>query len=72
MAAVVEQIKKQSKKVSGKKEITEVASIAANNDRSIGEKMADAFQKVGTDGVITVEEGQGLRDRRGRGRRHAV
>jgi chaperonin GroEL len=56
--AIVEQIKSQSKKVSGKKEITEVASIAANNDRSIGEKLADAFEKVGTDGVITVEEGK--------------
>ena len=55
---LVEEIKKQSKKVSGKKEITEVASIAANNDRSIGEKLADAFEKVGTDGVITVEEGK--------------
>src|SRR6266481_3653223 len=57
---VVEHIKGQSKKVSGKKEITEVASIASNNDRTIGEKLADAFEKVGTDGVITVEEGKGL------------
>ncbi len=60
VAAVVEQIKSQSKKVSGKKEITEVASVAANNDRSIGEKLADAFEKVGTDGVITVEEGKSI------------
>ena len=58
--AVVEHVKSQSKKVSGKKEITEVASIAANNDRSIGEKLADAFEKVGTDGVITVEEAKGF------------
>ena len=58
--AVVEHVKGQSKKVSGKKEITEVAAIAANNDRSIGEKLADAFEKVGTDGVITVEEGKGF------------
>ena len=43
-----------------KKEITEVAAIAANNDKSIGEKLADAFEKVGTDGVITVEEGKGF------------
>ena len=60
VVAIVEHIKEQSKKVSGKKEITEVASIAANNDRSIGEKLADAFEKVGTDGVITVEEGKGF------------
>ena len=58
--AVVEHVKAQSKKVSGKKEITEVAAIAANNDQSIGEKLADAFEKVGTDGVITVEEGKGF------------
>jgi chaperonin GroEL len=58
--AVVDNVKRQSKKVSGKKEITEVASIAANSDKSIGEKLADAFEKVGTDGVITIEEGKGL------------
>src|SRR5436189_5937716 len=58
--AVVAHVKGQSKKVSGKKEIAEVAAIAANNDRSIGEKLADAFEKVGTDGVITVEEGKGF------------
>src|ERR671917_204159 len=58
--AVVEHVKGQSKKVSGKKEIAEVAAIASNNDRVIGEKLADAFEKVGTDGVITVEEGKGF------------
>ena len=58
--AIVENVKAQAKKVSGKKEITEVAAIAANNDRSIGEKLADAFEKVGTDGVITVEEAKGF------------
>ena len=58
--AVVEHVKGQSKKVSGKKEIAEVAAIASNNDRAIGEKLADAFEKVGTDGVITVEEGKGF------------
>ncbi len=57
---VVEHIKSQAKKVSGKKEIAEVAAIAANNDKAIGEKLADAFEKVGTDGVITVEEGKGF------------
>jgi chaperonin GroEL len=58
--AVVEHVKGQSRKVAGKKEITEVATIASNNDRSIGERLADAFEKVGTDGVITVEEGKGF------------
>src|SRR4051795_5123180 len=58
--AVVENVKAQSKKVSGKKEITEVAAIAANNDKAIGEKLADAFEKVGTDGVITVGGGKGF------------
>ncbi len=72
VVAIVEHVKSQSKKVSGKKEITEVAAIAANNDKSIGEKLADAFEKVGTDGVITVEEGKGVRDHRRRGRGHAV
>src|SRR5690349_18842650 len=58
--AVVENVKGQSKKISGKKEIAEVASLAANNDKSIGEKLADAFEKVGTDGVITIEGGKGF------------
>ncbi|MBV8609125.1 MAG: molecular chaperone GroEL, partial [Singulisphaera sp.] len=60
VAAVVEHVKGQARKVSGKKEITEVASIASNNDRAIGERLADAFEKVGTDGVITIEEGKGF------------
>src|SRR6478736_3157657 len=63
--AVVEHVKGQAKKVSGKKEIAEVAAIAANNDKAIGEKLADAFEKVGTDGVITVEEGKGMQFDRG-------
>ncbi|MCE9590264.1 MAG: chaperonin GroEL [Planctomycetes bacterium] len=60
--AVVENIKKQSKPidVSKKDEIASVASISANNDREIGAIMADAFMKVGKDGVITVEEGKSL------------
>jgi chaperonin GroEL len=60
VAAIVENVKSQAKKISGKKEIAEVAAIAANNDMSIGEKLADAFEKVGTDGVITVEEAKGF------------
>ena len=60
VAAVVEKVKAQAKKIDGKKEIAEVASIAANNDKSIGERLADAFEKVGIDGVITVEEAKGF------------
>ncbi len=58
---VVEQIKKMSKKVSidNKEELVQVATISAA-DPQVGEKIAEAFQKVGKDGVITVEEGKGL------------
>src|SRR3954453_22431008 len=59
VTAVVEHVKGQSKTVADK-EIAEVAAIAANNDRSIGERLADAFKRVGKDGVITVEEGKGF------------
>ena len=53
---VVEEIKKQSKPLPGKKEIAQVGTISANNDKTIGELIADAMDKVGKDGVITVEE----------------
>jgi len=58
--AVLESLRKQSKPVKGKEDIENVASISANNDREIGKIMADAFEKVGKDGVITVEEGKSL------------
>jgi len=58
--AVVENLKKQSKPITGKGDIENVATISANNDREIGKIMADAFDRVGKDGVITVEEGKGL------------
>jgi len=58
--AVVANLKKQSRKVDGKSDIQNVASISANNDPAIGKIMADAFEKVGKDGVITVEEGKSL------------
>jgi chaperonin GroEL len=58
--AVVADLKSRSKPISGKAEITSVASISANNDREIGEIMANAMEKVGKDGVITVEEGKSL------------
>ncbi|WP_297456288.1 chaperonin GroEL [Persephonella sp.] len=53
---VVEELKKLSKEVSGRKEIEQVATISANNDPEIGKIIADAMEKVGKDGVITVEE----------------
>src|SRR4051812_28757901 len=61
--AVTENLRKQSKPIdaSRKDDIANVATISANNDREIGEIMATAFQKVGKDGVITVEEGKGLK-----------
>src|SRR3990172_5934888 len=58
--AVVDELKKLSKAVKGRKEITEVATIAANSDPEVGKMIADAMDKVGKDGVITVEEGKGL------------
>ena len=56
--AVVKFLDGQSKKLSKKEEMEQVASISANNDPTIGKLMADAFEKVGKDGVITVEEGK--------------
>jgi chaperonin GroEL len=58
--AVVKKLREMSKEVSDRKEIAQVASIAANNDESIGSIIADAMEKVGKDGVITVEEAKGL------------
>src|SRR5207237_3283194 len=58
--AVVADLKSRSKPISGKADIACVASISANNDREIGDIMADAFFNVGKDGVITVEEGKTL------------
>ena len=60
VAAVVEELKKMSVATKGKKEIAQVGTISANNDREIGDLIADAMDKVGKDGVITVEEAKGL------------
>jgi chaperonin GroEL len=57
---VVGELKKLSVKTSGKKEIAQVGAISANNDMEIGDLIADAMEKVGNDGVITVEEAKGL------------
>ncbi|HYO60453.1 MAG TPA: chaperonin GroEL [Actinomycetota bacterium] len=56
VAAAVDAIKAQSRDVEGREEIAHVASISANNDPEIGEMVAEAMDKVGKDGVITVEE----------------
>jgi len=58
--AVVEELKKISKPVVDKKEIAQVGTISSNNDSSIGELIAEAMDKVGKDGVITVEEAKGM------------
>ncbi len=56
VGAVVGDIKRQSKEVKTREEIAQVGTVSANNDRAIGELIADAMEKVGKDGVITVEE----------------
>jgi chaperonin GroEL len=57
---VVDSIRKQSKQVKGRTEIAQVATVSANGDATIGNIIADAMEKVGKDGVITVEEGRSL------------
>src|SRR5215208_1090182 len=56
----VENLKKQTKKIKSSDEISQVGTIAANGDKEIGEKIAEAMQKVGNEGVITVEESKAL------------
>jgi chaperonin GroEL len=58
--AVVEQLKTLSVPSAGKREIAQVGTISANNDKEIGNLIAEAMEKVGKDGVITVEEAKGL------------
>ena len=60
VADAISEIKSQAKTVNDKEEITQVASISANNDRTIGEEIANAMEKVGMDGVITVEESKNI------------
>ncbi len=59
VAGIVGNLREQSREIEGRQEIAQVASISANNDAAIGELIADAFEKVGKDGVITVEEARG-------------
>src|SRR2546430_11578362 len=58
--AIVEELKKLSKKVSDRTEIAQVATVSANWDKTIGEIIADAMDKVGKDGTITVEEAKSI------------
>jgi len=60
VAAVVESITKSARKVSDKKEIEQVATISANSDTVVGKQIAEAIERVGRDGVITVEEASGI------------
>ncbi len=60
VATVVEALKKISVPTAGKKEIAQIGAISANNDKEIGDLIAEAMEKVGKDGVITVEEAKGL------------
>jgi len=61
-ASILDELKKASKSVGGKNEIAQVASISANSDTTIGDMIAEAMDKVGQDGVITVEEAKGIND----------
>jgi len=61
-ASILEELKAISKEVDTKEQIAQVATISANSDTQIGEMIADAMDKVGKDGVITVEEAKGIED----------
>ncbi len=61
LEAVLEEIKTVSKKIKNKEEVAQVATISANGDTEIGNMIADALEKVGDDGVVTIEEGKGLK-----------
>ncbi len=60
VTAVVAEIEKNAKKVSTNEEISQVGTISANGDKEVGAKLAEAMEKVGSEGVITVEEGKSL------------
>jgi chaperonin GroEL len=59
---VVKALQETSKKINGKEEISQVATISSNNDKELGDMIGDVFNKVGKDGVITVEEAKGFLD----------
>jgi len=58
--AVIDELKKLSKKIADKSEIAQIGTISANNDKTIGDMISEAMEKVGKDGVITVEEAKGM------------
>ncbi|HJQ82895.1 MAG TPA: chaperonin GroEL [Candidatus Binatia bacterium] len=60
VAKIVEELKRLSKDTKGREEISQVGTVSANGDRTIGEMIAEAMEKVGKEGVITVEEAKGL------------
>ena len=60
VAVVVEELKRQAQQVHGRDAVARVATVAANNDEAIGQLIADAVERAGREGVITVEEGRGL------------
>ncbi len=60
VVTAIEEIKKISRPITGKEEIAQVGTISANNDRQIGDDIAEAMEKVGKDGVITVEEAKSI------------
>ncbi|MFZ5503942.1 MAG: chaperonin GroEL [Pseudomonadota bacterium] len=62
VAGIIEELKKVSKPCSTSKEIAQVGSISANSDTSVGARIAEAMDKVGKEGVITVEDGKSLND----------
>jgi chaperonin GroEL len=59
---VVDELVKSSKKIKGQEEISQVATISSNNDKELGDMIGNVFEKVGKDGVITVEEAKGFDD----------
>ncbi len=61
-SSIIDELKNISKAVKDKKEIAQVATISANSDETIGELIAEAMERVGKDGVITVEEAKGIND----------
>ncbi len=60
VSLVVDELKKMSKKIGDKKEIAQIGTISANNDRTVGDMLSEAMDKVGKEGVITVEEAKGM------------
>jgi chaperonin GroEL len=59
---VVEELVKSAKKISSKEEISQVATISSNNDKELGDMIGSVFEKIGKDGVVTVEEAKGFED----------